>query len=191
MGSQNQDISVLPYWQANIREDQRSNECPEFLRNISEKDQGILSTPDELYQRDTWEQAKKKVADNHIHLFQRMPSELRRYRAFTWQLRQDYGSIVNYILTHRLHWPYPIAARGKPFEFDDDIKILWNDWPYGIDTRIVHLVVWTKFDIEEDPVTGDLTNEARAEIDNFVRKTFAEMAQDRVGNAGSRHDGAQ
>ena len=54
----------------------------------------------------------------------------------------------------------------------DDIKILYNDWPYGIDAKIVHLVVWTKFDLEDDPATDDLTPKARRDIDDFVDRTF-------------------
>lgn len=54
----------------------------------------------------------------------------------------------------------------------DDIKILYNDWPYGVDEKIVHLVVWTKFDLEDDPTTDDLTPKARKEIDDYVDKTF-------------------
>ena len=54
----------------------------------------------------------------------------------------------------------------------DDIKILYNDWPYGIDTKIIHLVVWTKFDLDEDPITGDLTAGKRQEIDDYVERTF-------------------
>jgi len=57
------------------------------------------------------------------------------------------------------HWP-------------DDIKVLFNDWPYGIDERIVHLVVWTKFPFEEDPDTGDLTWEGRIEIEDYIERTF-------------------
>ncbi len=53
-----------------------------------------------------------------------------------------------------------------------DIKILYNDWPYGIDERIVHLVVWTKFDLPDDPNTKELTTEMRREIDEYVNKTF-------------------
>ena len=37
----------------------------------------------------------------------------------------------------------------------DDVKIIFNDWPYGIDKSIVHLCVWTKFPLdvdEKDPV---------------------------------------
>ena len=53
-----------------------------------------------------------------------------------------------------------------------DIKILYNDWPYGIDERIIHLVVWTKFDLPDDPNTRELTREMRREIDEYVNKTF-------------------
>lgn len=53
-----------------------------------------------------------------------------------------------------------------------DLKILCNDWPYGIDPRIVHLVVWVKFDFAEDPSTGDLTPTARKQIDDYVTATF-------------------
>ena len=51
--------------------------------------------------------------------------------------------------------------------------ILWNDWPYGIDKKIVHLVCWTKYGFEEDPKNGfDLTPKARKLIDEFVFTTF-------------------
>jgi hypothetical protein len=55
------------------------------------------------------------------------------------------------------------------------VKILWNDWPYGIDAKIVHLVVWTKFDLEDDLATDDLTDEARGEIERFVKVTFRDV----------------
>ena len=54
----------------------------------------------------------------------------------------------------------------------DDIKILYNDWPYGIDKTIVHLVVWTKFVLEADPETDDLTPKMRKDIDEYVVRTF-------------------
>ncbi|KAH6853780.1 hypothetical protein B0I37DRAFT_15565 [Chaetomium sp. MPI-CAGE-AT-0009] len=177
MGSTHPD---LPYWQVNIPEHLRTAECPDFLRNLTDKDRGIISTPDSEYEIDSWAVVQGKVAQNRLELFQRVPSELRRYLGFTWKLRQDYGSVMNFILTKRLQWTLPITPRGRPFEFDDDVKVLRNDWPYGIDKRIVHLVVWTKFALEEDPATGDLTDAARAEIDSYVRKTFSKMPPDHV-----------
>lgn len=50
--------------------------------------------------------------------------------------------------------------------------MLANDWPYGIDSDISHLVVWTKFGFEEDAVTGDLTDRVRGLIEGFVREKF-------------------
>lgn len=56
----------------------------------------------------------------------------------------------------------------------DDIKIIYNDWPYGIDKSIVHLCVWTKFplDVDEEDPNGDLTPEMRGKIDAYVERTF-------------------
>ena len=45
----------------------------------------------------------------------------------------------------------------------------------------MHLVVWTKFDLEDDPATDDLTPKARQEIDDFVERTFcSKVPRDRV-----------
>ncbi|KAI0203748.1 hypothetical protein F4808DRAFT_386195 [Astrocystis sublimbata] len=162
----------LPYWQVNVAEDKRTEQCPDFLCTLNAKDVGIISTPDEEYHTSTWPEVLKLVLDNRLDLFQRKPSELRRYLEYNWKLKQDYGSVMNFILTQRLQWDVPITPKGKPFEYAEDIKILWNDWPYGIDKKIVHIVVWTKFDLEDDPATDDLTDKARAEINAFVLKTF-------------------
>jgi hypothetical protein len=163
----------LPYWQVNVPPEHRTAECPECLRNLSAKDLGIISTPDSEFTVFRWPQVQQLVASNRIDLFQRMPSELRRYRAFIWKLNQEYGSVMSFILSERLHWSEPLVPTGPPFERpSEDMKILYNDWPYGIDSRIVHLVIWTKFELVEDPATGDLTDAARAEIDGYVEKTF-------------------
>ncbi|KAI0117355.1 hypothetical protein F4814DRAFT_448357 [Daldinia grandis] len=165
-------VGSLPYWQVNVPEDERTEECPEFLRSLSVKDSSIIGTPDSEYTVSTWPEVQNIVAENRLGSFRRIPSDLRRYLEYTWRLKRDYGSVMNFVLTQRLHWEAPVEPRGRPFEFEDDIKILWNDWPYGIDDRIVHLVVWTKFELPEDPATTDLTDEARAEIDGYVQKTF-------------------
>ena len=89
-----------------------------------------------------------------------------------WELIQKYGILVDFLITERLYWEAPVVARGRPFQYDEDLKILWNDWPYGIDARIVHLVVWTKFEFEDNPDTGDLSDASRAEINAYVERTF-------------------
>ncbi|KAK0657174.1 hypothetical protein B0T16DRAFT_385763 [Cercophora newfieldiana] len=180
MGSVPPEDNSIPYWQVNIPPSERTPTCPEFLLNLTPKDIGIVSTPDSDYHRDSWSEARKKVHSNCINLFQRAPSELRKYLAFTWKLRQEYGSVLNFIFTQRLHWEQPVVPKGAPFECGEDLKVLWNDWPYGIDERIVHLVVWTKFELEENEKTGDLTEEARKMIDGWVKEAFQEVEEDNV-----------
>ncbi|KAH8737233.1 hypothetical protein BGZ61DRAFT_525395 [Ilyonectria robusta] len=172
------DQIALPYWQVNVPGPDRLVDCPDFLLNISAKDFSILSTPDSDYHILTWDEVCQIAKANKLDHFQRVPSDLRRYKAYTFNLTKTYGSVADFVLNQRLQWKAPVRARGRPFEFEDDIKILINDWPYGIDRRIVHLVVWTKFFLEEDAVTGDLVDESRKEIDDFVTKTFRSHVPD-------------
>ena len=180
MGSLN---TRLPYWQVNVPEAERTAACPEFLRNLSAKDIGIIITPDAEYRRSSWPEVRELVRNNRLDLFQRVPSQVRRYLGYTWQLRRDYGSIMDFILACRLRWDVPVVPAGSaPFEHDGDVRILRNDWPYGIDERIAHLVVWTKFELEEDPETTDLTPAAREQIEAYVRRKFgSRLPRDQVG----------
>ena len=169
MGSTNEE---LPYWQVNVPSSHREKECPPFLQNLNAKDIGILSTSNSQYHIITWPEVRRIIAANRLDLFERIPSELRRYLSYIYQLRQQYGSVMQFVLEKRLGWTVPIAPEGRPFEKEADLKVLWNDWPYGIDEKIVHLVVWTKFELEDDPRTDDLTERARMEIDGFVDECF-------------------
>ena len=120
-----------------------------------------------------WKEVQDLVHSGRIGDFKRIPSHLRRYKAFTFQLKNSPGGIMGYILKARLQWRLPIVPRGAlPFQCPDDFKILFNDWPYGIHPDIVHLVVWTKFKLEEDPATTELTPWGRRQVEEFVRKTF-------------------
>ncbi|KAL1297964.1 hypothetical protein AAFC00_006472 [Neodothiora populina] len=165
------DQSRLPYWQVNVPIDKRPAECPDFLADANEKDRGILATPDSQYHRFTWPELKELIRTNRIDLFQRKPTDLRRYKEYMFQLKREHGSVMDFVMKERLHWN-DLQAKGAPFTIPSDLKILYNDWPYGIDKRIVHLVVWTKFPFDEDTETGDLTAKARKEIDDYVNETF-------------------
>jgi hypothetical protein len=45
-------------------------------------------------------------------------------------------------------------------------------------------VIWTKFDLKDDPATDDLTPEARKEIDDYVDRTFcSEVSADKVSES--------
>lgn len=89
-------------------------------------------------------------------------------------IKREHGSVGSFMLNVRIGWN-DVTPRGGPFEHPEDYKILLNDWPYGIDAKIKHVVVWTKFGFEEDGV--DLTLRARRQIDEFVKKTFTSGTQ--------------
>lgn len=174
-------IAAIPYWHVNVPMTERTMDCPEFLRGMQGKDLRVVSTPDSDYEIQTWDEVCNIVSTNTLERFQRVPSQLRRYKAFSYKLAKRYGTIADFVLTERLKWTEPVVARGAPFQYADDYKILYNDWPYGLDSRIIHLVVWTKFELKAGSVGGDLTGKARDEIESFVTKTFrSKMPQGHV-----------
>lgn len=108
---------------------------------------------------------------------------------------------MNYICQRRLYWqstpvspaesesdgssstasPAAVFAFKNPVPFADpeDYRILRNDWPYGLDPGISHLVVWLRTPIAVKSDEGHLTDESRALIVAFVHKKFvARLAQD-------------
>ncbi len=109
---------------------------------------------------------------NRIDLFQRTPNDMKRYVEFVHYLKKTFGSVIHFIQHERLHWSSIQPSGQAAFENATDYKVLYNDWPYGIDLDIVHLVVWTKFELEDDDTTGDLTEKSRATIETFVQTTF-------------------
>lgn len=176
------------YWNVNIPPSDQTIDCPPYLSQdaISSKDQEILATPDSEYHVLTWPEVQKYIHTNRLDLFQRTPSDLRRYMAYNYATKQKYGSIMTYVLEHKLKWSVPVmqhGAKGEYFKHTGDWSVKWNDWPYGIDERITHLVVWTKFDLDEDPTNplGDLSTECRTVVNEFVQETFASaVGQDNV-----------
>lgn len=157
----------LPWWQVNIPPEERDIECPESLQNLSAKDREILGTRNEDHHPQSWDEVVDIIRTSRLGDFRRWPSDLRRYREYIWWLNREYGSVMRFMLQERLRWTEPVAPQGsRPFQCEDDFRILFNDWPYGLDERIVHLVVWTKFDLEDNP-------ETEAEIDRFVANTFS------------------
>jgi hypothetical protein len=176
MGSN--ETNLLPYWLVNVPLNERPESCPTYLQNLEEKDIEIISTPNSQYHVLTWPEVRELITANRLDLFKRVPSELRRYLAYNWKIKQQYGSVEQFILSKKLSWQHPVKAEGPPFKSPTDLKVKWNDWPYGIDEKIVHLVVWTKFDLEEDPVTGDLTDAARKEIDDYVKRKFSDKVKE-------------
>ena len=122
-------------------------------------------------------------ARNDLAILKRKPSDLIRYIAWTNSTKATYGSINNFVLQERLHWT-PLASSSSeegptfntendiPFANENDYKILRNDWPYGMEPGIVHIVVWLKTRIAVEGEEGHLTAHSRALIEAFIKRTF-------------------
>ena len=73
-------------------------------------------------------------------------------------------------------------AHPEPFHDKRDFNCLPNDWPYGFDVGIVHLIVWLKHRLESEPVRGDLIPKSRKQVAEFVQRTFVDRVQDVPGD---------
>jgi len=57
----------LPFWLVNIPRDQWPSECPESLRDVSEKDRQIIGMPDEEHDCLRWDVVKDIVSTTSTH----------------------------------------------------------------------------------------------------------------------------
>ncbi|KKA28281.1 hypothetical protein TD95_001844 [Thielaviopsis punctulata] len=147
---------------------------------LSDSDRWVLRfNSDEEFPVFTWEVLETRIPpseNNDLDGLQRTPSELKRYFKWSLDTRLAYGSVMEYLLQHRLpaSWGRPpfTPTCATPFSSPDDYCILTNEWPYALDHGIVHLVVWTRTPIATDDTVGDMTPESRRIVEGFVQRTF-------------------
>lgn len=98
----------------------------------------------------------------------------------------------NFVVQERLHWKpidstKPISATSfshysdEPFADSRDYKVLLNDWPYGFEPGIKHLLVWSRTPIAVDDVRGDVTPQSRKLIEGFVEIFFVRRLAEALG----------
>ncbi|PNS20211.1 N-acetylglucosamine-induced protein 1 [Sphaceloma murrayae] len=154
-------------------------------------DREILAMKDSDFHLLTWSDLRHIILDkNALEELKRRPSDLRRYVAWSADIKSQYGGITSYVIRERLHWPpvdtsaaVPTFAyhNAEPFADDRDYQILLNDWPYGLEEGIKHLVVWTKALIETDGTVGDVTPASRKVIESFVETRFVRDLDEALG----------
>ncbi|KAI1085779.1 hypothetical protein F5B20DRAFT_17710 [Whalleya microplaca] len=151
---------------------------------LTDVDKWVLSLTDEEFHYHDWEDMKKIIGENNLSVLKRKPSDLRRYMRWTADTKAEYGSMTSYLLKHRLPqaWGSPpfTPVSNVPFDGPSDYRVLLNDWPYGMTSDMVHIVVWSRTIIKTDPNTGDMTPESLHTVANFVKRFFV----DRLGPGG-------
>ncbi|KAF2431553.1 hypothetical protein EJ08DRAFT_180166 [Tothia fuscella] len=162
--------------------------------NLTERDREILSQTDEEYHLQTWDDLKEIIGNNDLQLLTRLPSQLKKYLAWTTKTKEEYGDMTTFLLQKRLYWePKPSTDPAAPPTFPyknpvpfanrSDYRILVNDWPYGLSPGIKHICVWLKVRL---PLveSGDLSDNGREMVERFVDDTFVKglgvEGQDRV-----------
>ena len=96
-------------------------------------------------------------------------------------------------MRERLQWqPSPLSTvqTGPMFDVKDpvpfvdpaDNKILQNDWPYGLEVGITHIIVWLKHRLESEPTKGDMTLQSRRQVENFVQMAFVDRVKGLPGS---------
>ncbi|ROW17546.1 hypothetical protein VPNG_00712 [Cytospora leucostoma] len=157
---------------------------PEHSFPLTDVDNWVLLQTDEEFKCHDWDELRQIIDTNDLSALKRKPSDLRRYIQWTAETKAAYGSMTNYLIQHRLpgSWgslPFTPASL-IPFADPSDYSVLVNDWPYGLAPGITHIVVWTRTAIPTDPGTGDVTDESRKLIGEFVKTYFV----DRLGPGG-------
>lgn len=97
-----------------------------------------------------------------------------------------------FVMQQRLKWqpsPSSTPETGLTFEYEDpipfkkpqDYKVMPNDWPYGLDQGISHLIVWLKNRLDVQPPRGDMTPNARKQVEDFVDEQFIKPIAKQTG----------
>ncbi|TFK27648.1 hypothetical protein FA15DRAFT_585873 [Coprinopsis marcescibilis] len=117
----------------------------------------------------TWHQLKLFTNSGDLGLLKRHIELQKRYNTWSAGVVEKYGSVPNYLITHRLQWGKPDTLSLFKSEIIDEppantedlpptpyfsvetppqyISIIQNDWPYSIPPDVEHTVIWTKVPI--------------------------------------------
>lgn len=81
------------------------------------------------------------------------------YQKWTDETLEEYGSIANFLLKEKLHFP---IDDPKP------ILVLPNDFPYSVDPGIEHILIWSKEPLSADYVESVLDDRYGSQIWEWI-----------------------
>ncbi|TFK33006.1 hypothetical protein BDQ12DRAFT_615970 [Crucibulum laeve] len=84
----------------------------------------------------TWEQLKTFVNSGDLGLLKRDRSLQKRYNQWAVGVKEKYGSLVNYLLNHRLQWGQPDTLSALKSALDDPLEIDTGRAPPVVDPSI-------------------------------------------------------
>lgn len=137
----------------------------------------------------TWSQIQQIVKSNKLELFARSEEQFSKYYQFKNDLSLQGIALNDYVLNEELEWKqsdirsqtgatsleYSISQPQDLILYnDDDVKIIYNKFPYYFENSVLHLCVWSKLTIPNDvnsPV-GDISPLTKHIIERYLQNTF-------------------
>ncbi|KIJ17610.1 hypothetical protein PAXINDRAFT_167622 [Paxillus involutus ATCC 200175] len=145
--------------------------------------------------RFTWLQLKTFVNSGDLGLLKRDKRLQLRYNQWFGGVQKQHGSVMDYLLNHRLQWGKPdtlsllpsaldkqpavTSENGQPvpystpeyfkadIPFDSElICIIQNDWPYSVPPEIEHTLIWSRVPVFHPDIIHPLID-ARVQQDGL------------------------
>ncbi len=127
--------------------------------------------------RASWEDLREIIRTKRLEKLIRTPEDLAYYLKWKEGIHMKYESIEKYIILERLKWTLPVKPESlTPFQCNKDWKTIKNDFPYYFEEGIEHLVIWLKFQLDQDS-DGVLTDAAVKQINDFTHSKFNDTPQ--------------
>ncbi|KAI5952995.1 hypothetical protein CANMA_005020 [Candida margitis] len=141
----------------------------------------------------TWTQIQQIVNANQLESFARSEEQYYKYQQFKSDLSSQGITLNDHVLKDELQWKQSDircqtspATKSLPREYsisqpqdlifysDDDIKIIYNKFPYYFKDSVIHLCVWSKLIIPDDinSPEGDISPLTKRIIERYLKKTF-------------------
>jgi len=124
----------------------------------------------------TWDELKQYVSAGNLDFPKRSEQMRKRYHVWAADIRNQYGSMVNYLRSYRLQWGQPDRLSLIPSLLDSQvgqsrdasanaqiiidtpeyflanipaplISIIQSDWPYALPSDVEHTVIWSQVPI--------------------------------------------
>ncbi|ORY91827.1 hypothetical protein BCR43DRAFT_497346 [Syncephalastrum racemosum] len=114
-----------------------------------------VNTADDFYGDHVhpWSEIYELVSSNQVHLIRRNREGQQKYRQWTAETLEKYGTIENYLLSEKLQ---PLARQQEDTAGKDAdrprVLVLPNDFPYSTAPGIEHHLIWSQTPLKEDYV---------------------------------------
>ncbi|OZJ04624.1 hypothetical protein BZG36_02062 [Bifiguratus adelaidae] len=102
----------------------------------------------------TWEELRYLLGNDGLHRLRRAPTPLAKYNAWSAETKATYRTIENYLKTEVLKFPPSTASPDPDMPPDTAFSYLFrlNDFPYAIDPKITHYLIWSPRPLSEKEI---------------------------------------